>query len=171
MKWDDVLDDRFDLSGSATRWGINLSSNLKVLKADTVRLQYVFGEGVQNYMNDSPVDVGIKRNPGNTVTPVTGEALGIQGLVAFYDRTWNDKYTSSFGYSRQDNDNSDGQAPNAFKKGQYAVFNLLCTPVKNVMVGGEFQWGKRENNSDGFSSDDYRIQFSFKYNFSYKLGG
>jgi hypothetical protein len=34
------------------------------------------------------------------------------------------------------------------------------------MVGGEFQWGRRENFRDGFASNDYRIQFSFKYNFS-----
>ena len=61
--------------------------------------------------------------------------------------------------------------PCAFKVGQYASGNLLCTPVKNVLIGGEFQWGKRENFSDGFSFNDYRVQFSFKYNFSYKLGG
>jgi hypothetical protein len=95
----------------------------------------------------------------------------VTGLVAFYDRTWSNMFTSSFGYSRVDIDNSEGQTPNAFKDGQYALFNLLYTPVKNVLVGGELQWGKRENLSDGFSSDDYRIQFSFKYNFSYKLGG
>ena len=29
IKWDDVLDDQFDLSGSATGWGMNFSSNLK----------------------------------------------------------------------------------------------------------------------------------------------
>ena len=39
------------------------------------------------------------------------------------------------------------------------------------MVGGEFQWGRRENFSDGFKYDGYKVQFSFKYNFSYKLGG
>ncbi|PWT84294.1 MAG: hypothetical protein C5B57_05075 [Blastocatellia bacterium] len=170
MKWDDVLADQFDLSGSATRWGINLSSNLKVQKG-TVRLQYVFGEGVENYMNDAPVDVGIKPNPGSAVTPIVGTALPVQGLVAFYDHTWNQKFTSSVGYSRIDIDNSDGQAPNAFKDGQYALFNVLCTPAKNVMFGGEFQWGRRENFSDGFSSSDYRLQFSFKYNFSVKVGG
>jgi hypothetical protein len=170
MKWDDLLADQFDLSGSATRWGINLSSNLKVAK-DTVRLQYVFGEGVENYMNDAPVDVSIKRNPGNAVSPIVGTALPVQGIVAFLDHTWNSMLTSSVGYSRLDINNSDGQAPNAFKDGQYALFNVLYTPVKDVMVGGEFQWGRRENFSDGFSSDDFRLQFSVKYNFSYRLGG
>ena len=170
MKWDDLLADQFDLSGSATRWGINLSSNLK-LPTGTVRLQYVFGEGVQNYMNDAPVDVGVKANPGNAVKPVVGTALPVQGLVAFYDHTWNELFTSSIGYSRIDIDNSDQQAANAFKDGQYALFNVLYTPVKNVMVGGELQWGKRENFRDGFTSDDFRVQVSFKYNFSYKVGG
>ena len=171
MKWDDTLDDQFDLSGGATRWGINLSSNLKVLETDTIRLQYVFGAGVQNYMNDAPVDVGVEANPGDLVSPIEGTALGVQGLVAFYDRTWNDRFTSSLGYSRIDIDNSDGQAPSAFKDGQYALFNLLYTPVTNALVGGELQWGRRENFSDGFSWNDYRFQFSFKYNFSYRMGG
>src|SRR5690348_11768508 len=40
MKWDDLLADQYKLSGSATRWGINLSSNVKVAN-DTLRLQYV----------------------------------------------------------------------------------------------------------------------------------
>jgi hypothetical protein len=39
------------------------------------------------------------------------------------------------------------------------------------MVGGEYQWGRRTNFSDGFHSDGQKIQFSFKYNFSWKLGG
>ena len=65
IKWDDVLDDQFDLSGDATGWGLNLSSNLKAGKSDVIRLQFVYGEGIQNYMNDSPVDIGIVNNPGN----------------------------------------------------------------------------------------------------------
>ena len=39
------------------------------------------------------------------------------------------------------------------------------------MMGGELQWGRRENFSDGFQSDGFKVQFSFKYNFSCKLGG
>ena len=92
-------------------------------------------------------------------------------LSLFVDHSWNAKFSSAVGYSRQDIDNSDGQAPNAFKTGQYALGNLLYTPVPNVMVGGELQWGRRTNFSDGFSSDGLKLQFSFKYNFSPKLGG
>ena len=170
IKWDDTLDDGLELGGSATGWGLNFSSNLK-FGTSVVRLQYVVGEGIQNYMNDSPVDIGVQTNFGDPVTPLLGKALPMTGLVAFIDLNWNAKYTSSFGYSRQDIDNSDGQAPNAFKNGQYFVGNLLYLPAPNVMVGGELQWGRRENFSDGFSSDGVKLQFSFKYNFSHKWGG
>jgi hypothetical protein len=105
------------------------------------------------------------------VTPVDGEALPILGVVAYLDHNWSDKWSTAVGYSRVDIDNSDLQTPRAFKVGQYASANLLCVPVKNVMMGGEFQWIRRENNSDGFDVDDYRLQFSFKYSFSYKAGG
>jgi hypothetical protein len=171
IKYDDVLEDQFDLSGSQTGWGLNLSSNLNAGKNDVVRVQFVFGEGIQNYMNDSPVDVGLVRNTASTVTPVEGDTIPITGLVLFLDHTWNKQFSSSVGYSRQDNDNTPGQAPNAFKTGQYALGNLLYYPAPSVMVGGELQWGRRENFSDGFQSDGLKAQFSFKYNFSMKFGG
>ena len=171
MKWDDVLADQFDLSGSATGWGINLSSNLNAGKKDVVRLAYVFGEGIQNYMNDSPIDVGIVRDTTSTITPVRGEAIPVQGITAFLDHTWSEEFTSAVGYSWQENDNTSGQAPNAFRTGHYALGNVLYTPVPNVMVGAELQWGRRENFSDGFQSDGLKLQFAFKYNFSAKLGG
>jgi hypothetical protein len=68
-------------------------------------------------------------------------------------------------------DNTSLQTPSSFHKGQYGLVNLLHYPVKNVMVGGEFQWGRRDNFADGFQVDDYRVQFGFRYNFDYKLGG
>jgi hypothetical protein len=171
IKWDDVNDDGLDLEGDATGWGINLSSNLKASPNDTVRLQFVFGEGIQNYMNDSPVDIGIVNNFANPRQPILGETIPIYGLVAFLDHNWNSQYSTAIGYSMQDNDNREAQAPNSFQRGHYALGNLLYTPVPNVMVGGELQWGRRENFSDGFKSDGFKLQFSFKYNFSYKLGG
>ncbi|HEX6749534.1 MAG TPA: DcaP family trimeric outer membrane transporter [Longimicrobium sp.] len=167
IEWEDVGDDAFDLSGDAWGWGLNLSSNLKLTKNDVVRLQAVYGEGIENYMNDAPADVGIRDNPGNLVTPVTGEALPVLGLVAFLDHTWGPRFSTSLGYSRVDIDNSPQQAPNAFKTGQYALIDLLYYPIKNVTMGIEGQWGHRENHSNGFDADDWRIQLGFKYNFSH----
>jgi hypothetical protein len=169
--YDDVLTtDAFNLSGHAWGWGVAASSNVKIGTSDVLHMQIIDGAGVENYFNDAPIDVGAKKQPGNTLTPVTGEALGDFGLHLFLDHTWNDRFTSAIGYSRVDISNSDGQAPNAYKNGQYFLANLLCTPAKNVMMGGEAQWGKRENFSDGFSSSDFRLQFSLKVNFSAKVG-
>jgi hypothetical protein len=39
------------------------------------------------------------------------------------------------------------------------------------MVGAELQWAERDNFRDGYSSDDFRIQFSAKYSFSATFGG
>jgi hypothetical protein len=171
IKWDDTLDDAFDLSGDATGWGINLSSNLKPSKSDTVRLQFVFGEGIQNYMNDSPVDIGIENDSQSSVTPIVGKPIPIVGIVAFLDHNWNEEFSTTVGYSYQENDNTEAQAPDAFRTGHYALGNVLFYPAPNVTIGGELQWGRRENFSDGFKSDGFKLQFSFKYNFSWKLGG
>jgi hypothetical protein len=171
IKWDDVLADQFELSGDATGWGLNLSSNINFGKKDVLRMQYVFGEGIQNYMNDSPVDVGIVNNFGDPLRPIEGKAIPIQGFVGFVDVNWNSEFSSTFGYSWQENDNLEAQAPNAFRTGHYLLGNILHYPAPNVMVGGELQWGRRENFSDGFTADGLKLQVSFKYNFSVKLGG
>jgi hypothetical protein len=170
MKWDDLNNDQFDLSGSATGWGFNLSTNLKLAK-HVFRGQVAYGEGVENYWNDAPVDVGIKNQLGNARTPVVGKALPILGIVAFLDLNWNKQWSSTVGYSLVDISNSDAQANDVFKRGQYALANVMYYPAANVMLGPEIQWGKRENFRDGFTSDDFRVQFSAKYNFKLSLGG
>ena len=172
LAYDDLLtNDPLNLNGHVWGGGGSVSSNVKAGKNDVLRLQAIYGAGIENYFNDAPIDVGVQKNPGNVITPVAGKALPIFGLVTYLDHTWNSRFTTAAGYSRVDVTNSDGQAPNAFKVGQYASGNLLWTPVPNVMMGGELQWARRQNFSDGFSVNDVRLQFSFKYSFSVKVGG
>jgi hypothetical protein len=171
IKWDDMLDDRFDLSGSDTGWGLNFSTNLNAGKKDVIRAAFVVGAGIQNSMNDAPVDIGIQNNFGNAVTPIVGKALPMTGFSLFVDHSWNAKFSSAFGYSREDMDNTDAQADTAFRAGQYALGNLLYSPVAGMMVGGELQWGRREMFKDPYQGDGFKLQFSFKYNFSHKIGG
>jgi hypothetical protein len=166
IKWDDNVPAAPDLSGDATGWGLHLSSNIKIQRG-TARLSFVYGEGIENYMNDAPVDVA-----PDSIAPTTfeGKALPVTGIVAFYDINWNEHWSSTAGYSSVTIDNTNAQRPDAFKKGQYALANLMYYPVKNVMAGFELQWGDRENKG-GFTSDDTRIQFTAKYNFSTMIGG
>ncbi len=170
IEWDDLNDDQFDLSGDATGWGINLSTNINI-GPHVFRGSVVYGEGMENYMNDAPVDIGITNNFDDPLRPIKGEALPILGLVAFLDLNWSETWTSTVGYSYLEIDNSDGQAPDAFKKGQYALANILYHPLPNLFFGPEIQYGKRDNYLDGYSSDNLRLQFSVKYSFGKSFGG
>ena len=165
MKWEDQVPDAIDLSGDAIGWGLHLSSNINFReKQDVLRLSTVYGEGIENYMNDAPVDVGTKTN-ASTTQPIKGVPLPLLGVVAFLDHTWNKSFTSSIGYSLINIHNSNLQAASSFHEGQYAVGNVLYNLAPGVMSGVELQWGHRDNFSDGFSSDIFKVQFSFKYNF------
>ena len=153
-----------------TGWGVSASSNV-VFHKNVLRLQYVYGEGIENYMNDAPVDVAPKFDPSSIIQPIKGKAVPMYSFVAYLDHTWSDKWTTAIGYSRLLMHNTNLQTPDAFHAGDYASMNLLYSPFKNFMAGGEFQYGRRFNFSDGFNPNDFRVQFSFKYSFDFRVLG
>ena len=163
--WVDTNNTVPNLGGHAVGWGLNLSSNLNLGKKDVAKLEVVYGDGIQNYMNDAPVDIGIK-NTGNPAAPIKGVALPMLGIVSFLDHNWSEHFSSSVGYSMLNIENSNAQNPSDFHQGHYALTNLLYHPIPKVTIGGEFQFGRRVNFSDGFNANDYRMQFSFKYDWS-----
>jgi hypothetical protein len=169
--WVDTSGNTPNLGGSLVGWGVNVTSNLNLSKKNLAKLAIVYGDGIENYMNDAPVDVGIGNNPPGSRLPIKAVALPVLGIVSFLDHTWNEQFTSSVGYSMVDIQNSSAQLPSDFHQGHYAIANLLYHPTKKVMIGGEFQFGRRVNFSDGFNTNDYRMQFSFKYDWdkSFKL--
>ena len=170
-----------DLSDNTIGWGLNLSSNIKLGKDNLVRLSVLYGAGVQNYMNDATVDIGIETSD-DPEKPIKGVAIPLLGVVAFLEHNWSDKFATAIGYSMLDMDNTNGQDYFAFKMGQYAIGNIIYYPVENVMMVAELQYGNRDNfnnlEEDGEiqypenylkTSDIMKIQFSFKYNFSHKV--
>jgi hypothetical protein len=159
-----------NLTGHTFGWGAHVSSNIGIDKKDAFKWSVIYGHGVENYMNDAPVDIAPKVTT-NIHRPITGDPLPILGIVAFYDRYWSEKWSTSIGYSLVNIDDVPLQLPNSFRRGQYGLVNLLYYPVKDVMTGAEFQWGRRQNFADGWVYDDYRVQLSFRYNFSFKFGG
>jgi hypothetical protein len=171
IAWDDPNRSALlDLGGHTWGWGFNASSNIGLAKKDVVRMSVTYGHGIQNYMNDAPVDVAPTLT-GIARTPVGGEALPVLGVVAFIDHYWSERWSSTLGYSMLNIENNAFQPANSFHRGHYALGNLLFYPAKNVMTGAEFQWGRRENFADGFIFDDYRVQVSARYNFDFRLGG
>jgi hypothetical protein len=166
LAWVDTNPAPPNLSGTAIGWGVNTSSNVKFTKKDVGRFSVVYGKGIENYMNDAPVDVGVKNNFSNPASPFKGVALPVLGLVAFVDHTWSERFSTSVGYSMVNIENSDAMTASSYHQGHYALANLLYHPVKQVTMGSEFQFGRRVNFSDGFNYNDYKLQFSFRYDWS-----
>ena len=156
----------YDISGNVIGWGLHLSTVLNLTKMDVFRGSFVYGQGVENYMNDAPVDVGIVSNPGNARTPIKGKALPVTGIVAFLDHNWTSKLSTSIGYSSCHITNTELAKGTAYENGQYAIVNLLTTPFKNFLAGAELEYGQRTNFDGSYTANDVKLQFSFKYNFS-----
>ena len=173
MEWDDLTpSDEIDLSDSDTGWGINLSTNIKAgPNGSTIRASVLYGEGVENYMNDATSDIGVALNPGHPEKPLRGKLIPVTGIVLFYDLNWNEQWTTSVGYSQISLDNDEYNArPDTFDEGRYALLNLQYHPTPALMLGGELQYGYRKNYSDGWDYDEFRFQFSARYRFSFGLG-
>ena len=151
-------------NGAQLGWGVNASGHVNVLEKDKLIGQVVHGEGIASYMNDGGVDLAAEGVPG----ALHPKSVPLTGVVAYYDRTWCDYLTTSLGYSFTQVDNTNLQEPTAFHKGQYASVNLLWTPTKDILIGGELLWGKRTD-ADGVTGDDIRFQFSVKYSWGQKF--
>lgn len=156
----------YDISGNVIGWGLHLSTVLNLTKMDVFRGSFVYGQGVENYMNDAPVDVGVVNNPGNLRTPIKGKALPVMGIVAFLDHNWTSKLSTAIGYSSCHITNTELAKGTAYENGQYAIVNLVTTPFKNFLAAAELEYGQRTNFDGSYTANDVKLQFSFKYNFS-----
>jgi len=163
IEWEDMNDDQYNFSGNAVGWGLNLTSKINMTKSLVGKFGFVLGSGIENYMNDGPIDIGIQNNFSDPVKPVKGVPLPVTGIMAFFDKQWSQKFSSSVGYSLSAISNSDGQDSTAFRRGQYALANLLYYPVEKAMMGVEIQYASRDNYLDGWKTGILKVQFSFTY--------
>jgi hypothetical protein len=165
LQWEHLSDSLpYNLSGKDLGWGINLSTVINAGKRLKFKLQGEYGEGCENYIADVSPDVALESNV-DPLSPAKGKALPVWGFFVFAEVDWSPKLKSSVGYSMLTIQNTDLQSPDAFRKGQYALINLRCYPASDIMIGVEYQYGRRDNNSDGFFSTANKIQVSFKFNF------
>jgi hypothetical protein len=165
IQWEDQVADSIDLDGSALGWGLNLSTNINAGKNTVIRGQFVYGQGIQNYLNDASADIGVKANQGNTTKPIEGYALPVFGALLFVDHSWSEKVTSTIGYSMLDMQLASTSDSSNFKTGGYALANVLFHPVPKMLWGVEVQYGSRQNFKDGWDYNAVKVQMSFKYNF------
>jgi hypothetical protein len=157
------------IDGSEAGWGINVGVVFNVLAQNKILLGVVHGEGIASYMNDGGMDLAPDATfVEGVVTDVEAQAVPLTGMSAYYDHYWNERWSSSIGYSYTEVDNTNLQDPETFQKGEYASTNLLYYPADNLMFGVEVLWGKLTVN-DGGSDDVLRLQFSARYTFGTRL--
>ena len=175
--FDTIATEDNEPEGSELGWGVNLTGSVKASLA-TFRLGVVYGRGIATYMNDGGMDLApaAELGPVPPIFPIPPEFLGtlleaeavkLLGISAYVDLQWSKKLSSALGYSFTKVDNTNFQEATAFHKGAYASANLLYAPADRLLAGIEFLWGKRTDN-DGNSGTDFRMQSSFKINFSSK---
>ena len=157
---DNDLDALFERARSHPPSGPQLERMLRAMKAlqpegPYVIAGYSFGGAVAH-------EIGARLAGAGEATAVT-----ILGIVAYYDHYWNDRWSSTIGWSMTDIDEEDGMGDEEFKKGQIASTNLLYRPTDHVLTGIEFSWGQRED-VDGTDGEDFRVQYSLKVDFSLK---
>jgi len=134
ISWVDTNPMPYNLSGTAYGWGVNASSNLKFTPKDVAKLQVVYGHGIENYMNDAPIDIGIKNTPNNPVAPIEGVALPVLGVVAFVDHTWSPRFASSASYSLVNIENSRQTSTRAITR----LGTCFSTRLSNSWSGPSF---------------------------------
>lgn len=147
-----------DPDGWELGYGANLSGSFRVFRNDKILWQIAGGRGISNYMNDGGTDLA----PNGDLTEA--RAVPTLGWLLYYNRQWSERWTSSIGFSEHRQWNTSGQADEAFETGQIGNVNLLFHPIRDMYVGPEFIWGRRENN-DGEDGTDSRVQISFHYDF------
>lgn len=154
----ELPDQNFD--DSTIGFGINATTVFTTIGDDKVKLGLVTGQGIASNFNDGGNTLALEKANDPKI-----KALKSLGISAYYDRYWSKQWSSSFGFSLHEQDNTDIQADNAYKSGQLAQANLLYQE-KALTTGAELIWSTRED-KNGESNDDLRIQYSVKYNFSH----
>ncbi|WP_166638771.1 DcaP family trimeric outer membrane transporter [Paraglaciecola marina] len=151
--------DGTDIDTSETSMGLSLTAKFK-LGQDDIRLMANTGKGLGRYLGLNVAN-GAILNEDNEL-----EAIDSTGFTVAYRHIWNEKFRSNFMYSafNADNDMSLNGSIDPIKSTLSARVNLMYSPTKELTLGGEYAYAKKEleSGSDGTMG---RIQLTAKYAF------
>ena len=144
---------------TTTGWGLNLSGKMTVRERDAVLGQIAYGSGIGRYIES----FGGQGADAVLTADNDLRALDAWALVAGYEHAWNAKFKSTLSFSYAELDDLQGQPDTAIQSSTSMHVNLMYTPNRLIMIGGELMWGEREN-FDGATGDATRLQLSVRYN-------
>ena len=153
-----AYDDGADIDSETTSYGISLTSKINFGR-DDLRIMANFGSGLGRYLALNAAN-GAVIDANNEL-----EAIDSYGYAIAYRHVWNDQWRSNLTFSAFSADNDAELTGGGVTKETYSTrVNLLYSPTKEITVGGEYAFAKREIES-GLEGDMNRIQFSAKYAF------
>ncbi len=147
-------------------WGTTISGRFATPyfdERDNALFQLNYGNGIGRYVNDLS-SIG---NYDGIFDPATGdlELFHVLAGYASVQHWWGvPQLRSNFTFGVVDVDNPGFLQGDAYQSTLRASTNLLWSPIPRIDIGGEYLWGRRQND-DGESGDATQLQFAVKYRF------
>lgn len=134
-------------------WGTMLSSRIKLHRSIDAFGQIVYGEGIENYIQDITGDgYDLVPNPNYTGELQTLPAMGwMAGVTVNITNKW--QMNGAYSQVRMWNKNGYfAQAPDTYKLSKYIVANLFYNITPALNVGAEYLYGTRENANNSMAN-------------------
>jgi hypothetical protein len=90
--------------------------------------------------------------------------IGIWGVFGGLQHFWSDKFRSNLTFGNMSADNPASMPSDALDSTTYASANFIWNPFKQLTLGVEYLWGRREN-VDGAKGTSNRLLFSSRRDF------
>ncbi|CAA0083962.1 Uncharacterised protein [BD1-7 clade bacterium] len=141
---------------------INVGGSIGLTEVDSLKYYFVYSDGLGRVIAD--LNSGFAQGVFGFDQQARVTQLASWGVQMGYEHDWNSSMRSAFVYGYVDVNNAPLQNPMSFHSSEYGTANFIWSPVDEMMVGVEFQYGMREN-LNGDNDDATRVQFATQYNF------
>jgi hypothetical protein len=147
-----------DATGTETGYGGSLSFARKVFGESVVTGQFVYGDGIANYIQ------GLNGQGVDAVLDGDGTLRTLQASAAMlaYTHPWSSRWRSVLTASTMRVDEEPGLPGTAIEQLDDIHVNLIWSATKTFELGTELMWGRRTN-QDGTDGDATRFQLAAKY--------
>lgn len=146
---------------SAFGWALAASAKLDLPflgKRDNLRLSAHWGDGYGSQLKGGPEEAVF-----DTVDSEL-DMIGIWSSFGGIQHYWTEKFRSNLTYGHVSADNPASVPGDALDSTTYASANLIWNPFKQLTLGVEYLWGRRED-VDGASGTSERFLFSSRFDF------
>jgi len=146
---------------SAFGWALAASTKLRLPflgKRDNLRLNVHHGNGYGTQLKGGPEEAVF-----NTASSQL-DVIGISSLFGGIQHFWAEKFRSNLTYGHVSADNPASMSNDALESTTYASANFIWNPFKQLTLGIEYLWGRREN-VDGNYGTSNRFLLSSRHTF------